>query len=546
VELESITLRLRHRRPWEAIDLGHALLRAWAGPIYRGWFATYWLIGLPLLLLLWSWPTIGMMLLWWLKPLFDRILLLVMSRRAFGGEITVREVWRALPGLLKGPGVFSGLTWRRFSMARSFLLPVWQLEQQQGKEARQRFKLLGRRWRIYAVWLTFFCANMSTVLMVSGLVLLHALAPGGFMEFDSFWDWISSERLPAEAFVGNLMFMAAETLVEPLYVASGFALYLNRRAELEGWDIELAFRRLAQRKAAERSGIATRATLTTLAALVLALTLVFGVAQPSPAYAAEPAPAAQSAPAAEGDEGDADSEDEDSTPDAGSCDADPAPAGRAAAPRVDSPVKTAIKEVLAEPVFGKEVDDMEWRLRPKKGKEDGGMPDWLKPYLKAVEFLGESMKALVWILAIVLLAALALLVLRYVEGRSGGKTRPAAPPDFLFGFDVRPASLPADIAAAARAALAAGHAVEALSLLYRGALVSLIHRQQIEFQAGDTEQDCLGRVAGRVESGMGRCFARLIQAWRLSAYGQRELPVDQITALCDDWAQHFGTAEVTP
>lgn len=539
MELESITLRLRHRRPWEAIDLGHALLRAWAGPIYRGWFATYWLIGLPLLLLLWSWPTVGMMLLWWLKPLFDRILLLVMSRRAFGGEITVREVWRALPGLLKGPGVFSGLSWRRFSLARSFLLPVWQLEQQQGKEARQRFKLLGRRWRVYAVWLTFFCANMSTILMISGLVLLHALAPGGFMEFDSFWDWISSERLPAEAFVGNLMFMVAETLVEPLYVASGFALYLNRRAELEGWDIELAFRRLAQRKAAEKSRIAT-ATM-----LMLAVAVIFAVAQPAPALAAEPAlaPPAQTAPASADEE--SEEGDEEST-DAGSCDADPAPAGRTAAAPVDSPIKTAIKEVLAEPVFGKEVDDMEWRPRSKGDKKEGGMPDWLKPYLKAVEFLGESMKALVWILAIVLLAALALLVLRYVEGRSGGKTRPAAPPDFLFGFDVRPASLPADIAAAARAALAAGHAVEALSLLYRGALVSLIHRQQIEFQAGDTEQDCLGRVAGRVESGMGRCFARLIQAWRLSAYGQRELPVDQITALCDDWAQHFGTAEVTP
>jgi hypothetical protein len=540
VELESITLRLRHRRPWEAIDLGHALLRAWAGPIYRGWFATYWLIGLPLLLLLWSWPTVGMMLLWWLKPLLDRILLLVMSRRAFGGEITVREVWRALPGLLKGPGVFSGLTWRRLSMARSFLLPVWQLEQQQGKEARQRFKLLGRRWRIYAVWLTFFCANMSTILMIAGLVLLHALAPGGFIEFDSFWEWISSERLPAEAFVGNLMFMVAETLVEPLYVASGFALYLNRRAELEGWDIELAFRRLAQRKAAEKSGIAM-ATMLMLAVAAL-LTLV----QAPPAVAAEPAsaPPAQTAPANtdadESDEGDEES------PAAGSCDADPAPAGRAAATGVDSPIKTAIQEVLAEPVFGKEVDDMEWRPRSKGDKKEGGVPDWLKPYLKAVEFLGESMKALVWILAIVLLAALALLVLRYVEGRSNGKTRPAAPPDFLFGFDVRPASLPADIAAAARAALAGGNPVEALSLLYRGALVSLIHRQQIEFQAGDTEQDCLGRVGGRVESGMGRCFARLVQAWRLSAYGQRDLPADQIAALCDDWARHFGTPVAAP
>ena len=31
--------------------------------------------------------------------------------------------------------------------------------------------------------------------------------------------------------------------LEPFYVAAGFAMYLNRRAELEAWDIEQEFRR---------------------------------------------------------------------------------------------------------------------------------------------------------------------------------------------------------------------------------------------------------------------------------------------------------------
>ena len=35
----------------------------------------------------------------------------------------------------------------------------------------------------------------------------------------------------------------------PLYGGGGFALYLNRRSELEGWDIELSFRNLADRLA---------------------------------------------------------------------------------------------------------------------------------------------------------------------------------------------------------------------------------------------------------------------------------------------------------
>src|SRR5690606_7820666 len=44
-----------------------------------------------------------------------------------------------------------------------------------------------------------------------------------------------------------LVLPAATALVifflEPFYVASGFAMYLSRRAELEAWDIEQEFRR---------------------------------------------------------------------------------------------------------------------------------------------------------------------------------------------------------------------------------------------------------------------------------------------------------------
>jgi hypothetical protein len=35
----------------------------------------------------------------------------------------------------------------------------------------------------------------------------------------------------------------AVLFLEPFYVASGFAMYLHRRTELEAWDIEQEFRR---------------------------------------------------------------------------------------------------------------------------------------------------------------------------------------------------------------------------------------------------------------------------------------------------------------
>ncbi len=39
--------------------------------------------------------------------------------------------------------------------------------------------------------------------------------------------------------------LIALSIIEPLYVAAGFTLYLNRRTHLEAWDIELAFRSIA-------------------------------------------------------------------------------------------------------------------------------------------------------------------------------------------------------------------------------------------------------------------------------------------------------------
>jgi hypothetical protein len=45
------------------------------------------------------------------------------------------------------------------------------------------------------------------------------------------------ELLSTGAYVLTVLFL------EPFYVAAGFGMYLNRRAELEAWDIEQEFRR---------------------------------------------------------------------------------------------------------------------------------------------------------------------------------------------------------------------------------------------------------------------------------------------------------------
>jgi hypothetical protein len=491
MRIDNIAIRLRRRTPWEALDLGHAMLRAWAGPAYRVWAVSYWGFGLTVLLLLWPWQQVTILIVWWLKPLFDRFLLFAYSRSLFGTPTSIADVSRALPDLLKGPGLLSALTLRRFSMARSFLLPVWQLENQHGRDARARFRLLARRSRGYAVWLTFVCANLSTVLGISLIVLIEVLIPVGGEGLFSFREWFSPDMPTWKHFLANLLFMVAESLVEPLYVASGFALYLNRRSELEGWDIELSFRRLALRKAA--------------AVLAVCLPFLLGVGV-----------LAASVPTS----------------------------AWAASKQVASDARQTIDGVLADPVFGREEEKLEWRPIQKKD-EEARTPEWLKPYLKFLEFLGEVLRGLVWVGALLLAAALLYVVIRYRQawlGRRGGRQ---AAPDFLFGLDVRPGSLPADIAAAARSALAAGRIDAALSLLYRGALVILIHRLQADFRAGDTEGDCLRRAQRHLADDARRHFAELLDGWQSAAYAHRQPTPATVERLCADWSRHFGALEAS-
>lgn len=66
----------------------------------------------------------------------------------------------------------------------------------------------------------------------------------------------------------NIIGFCGMSLVEPCYVAAGFALYLNRRTGLEAWDLELGFRQMAARWAGPGRTVAR------LAVLVVGLSLL--------------------------------------------------------------------------------------------------------------------------------------------------------------------------------------------------------------------------------------------------------------------------------
>jgi len=247
MDLNKLNARLAPRSCWQAMDMGTRLYRHW----WRS-AALVWVVftGLPFLALAGlaaAWQSIWPMLLfWWLKPLWERPLLAFYSRALFDDH---PGPWALLKGFREYGlnGLFGQLTWRRLSPARGMLTGVWQLEGNRGDAASGRIAVLLRAPGQRPATLTFTLLTLEHLMTVALILLVITLAPWQFnLEF-SVW---FGEQSRLHWALGNLFWYLVLTVTEPLYVATSFALYLNQRTHLEGWDLQLGLTRIGKRRAA--------------------------------------------------------------------------------------------------------------------------------------------------------------------------------------------------------------------------------------------------------------------------------------------------------
>jgi hypothetical protein len=496
VQSENLRIRLRRRSEWEAFGLGRVMLREWRRPIYAAWACTYGLVALIVVLATPAWPAAAPWVLWWLKPFFDRVLVFVLGQCVFGRSPSLGNVWRALPGILRHSGLLSGLTIRRFSPIRSLLLPVWQLEQQPGASARARARLISRRPWLHAAWLTSACASMSVALLISQILLFEFLVPVG-QEGLFGWDvWMGPGLSPSAALLFLAFSAIADALVEPLYVASGFSLYLSRRSDLEAWDVELGFRRLAARVPADDAPARRPGVVAALVALIwIGLSGSPVCAQTRGGEAAGAVPAASTDP------------------------------------------KAIIRDVLRDPVFGTEREAIEWQPKATPDASRRDRAPWMLVLQRWLERLAGLIRLLVWPSAAALVAWLVSVLIRRRPQLHG---TPDTLPEALFGVDVRPESLPRDVPGQARELIEGGQLTAALGLLYRAALSALVHRSGIRFWSGDTEGDCVRRAEPVLSGSALVYFGELVSSWQQAAYGRKPPARDRAMSLCDGWAAHFS------
>lgn len=512
MRLEQMTVHLRSRTGWEAMELGIALVRRHAAAIWKPWL----LLTLPLLVLfnaaavaidqVW----LAALAMWWLKPAFDRIPLFVVSRATFGSIPSLRDTllaqwrwgWKPL---------LHYLTWRRFSPVRSLYLPIDLLEGAQGAQASQRRSVLGGAAYGNALMLTVLFMHFGVVLWLGCVALIFMFVPVEYLPEAARAGWsLVTEQPPWWAQVGaNFFAWLAVMVLEPFYVGAGFGLYLNRRTQIEAWDLEIAFRKLRARLAS------------TAAPFVLLLALCGTVLSPLRAQE-KPQDTPHAAQKSE------------------------APATPPTLPRVfgeqrvdDRGFRKAADQAYRDPLLDSKRKQTTWEKRDKSVPKrfDPGEMSWLNGIVAIFAFAAEWGLWIVVGILVLLLLATARHWLPWMRGTF--KRHKPLPADVDTEALQLPEVLPDDVPTEARRLWAQGKPRHALALLYRASVESMAARADVVLPPGATESECL-RASRRMPNESDRSlFARMVRVWQYAAYAGQLPAQEDFEALVGTLQQQF-------
>ena len=499
MNLDKIQINACLRSGMQALDLGFLMARAWWRSLYFAGAIPALVVFIPLLVYFFDNPFWAGFIIWWLKPFWERLPLYVASRRLFQDQPSYGETVARARRLLTSD-LIPTLLWRRLSVQRAFDAPVTVLEELHGRDRSRRLEVLHGRYTDVALGNQFVCFGFELIVTLGLVILILFFTPDSMaVEFFDSWELLG---LLAQ-WIWVLAAFVAMTLILPFHSMAGFALYLNRRIELEAWDIEINFRNLANRKRQESAGLAS----------FIAAILLTGVMFSSPAVEATI------------------QHDRDSA-------------------------SLLIEEIMQGKDFGQETTKQVWTFGSceveEEEAEDEPLPDWLIDFFDwledAIDWQGAGSVALILkiLLVIGFVALVVYLLYRYRGplGFAGFEKRREEAPEVLFGLDVRPESLPPDVPAEVLAIWGNGQYRDALSLLYRASLSRLIEKHEVEFRDSHTEAECASLVSHQGIESLSRYFSHLTNVWRRLAYGHELPPETIVQELCERWRREMGDEPV--
>jgi Domain of unknown function (DUF4129) len=207
-------------------------------------------------------------------------------------------------------------------------------------------------------------------------------------------------------------------------------------------------------------------------------------------------------------------------------------------------IKKTITDILSKPEFSTEETQRNLRYTGKPDVSDKKRTGWGESLAEFMQYLASLAEFILWLAAFVLIVLMVVYRSRWLHLFSARSSPPESIiPERLFGLDVRQEHLPADIVAAAMALWSGGRVLEAISLLYRGALSRLMIGHGVMIASSATEGECLQRVNGAVHAELAHYFGMLTQVWLVAVYAQRLPDAATVKALCEGFNAHFVQPE---
>lgn len=253
MRLDAVTAEIRPRSDWEAVDLGFAMIRR---GFWRCWVLWWLAMAAPLLVggfFLWDHPLVLAMLIWWMKPAALRMVLFDISRRLFGEEPIWKSIFREIPRAWCRR-FFYRFIWARFSPWLVVTMAVEDLEGLRGKDYKLRCNQVVKRGEGVVMWVYFMSefAVLWLMFALAGLLFMFIPSGQGTLWWEAVQSWDVRHPFEIPALISQsvaICMIFAMSLVDVFAIGAGFGVYINNRTWLEGWDVELAFKRLASRLA---------------------------------------------------------------------------------------------------------------------------------------------------------------------------------------------------------------------------------------------------------------------------------------------------------
>ncbi|MCY3885884.1 MAG: DUF4129 domain-containing protein [Gammaproteobacteria bacterium] len=503
MEFDRAQIKIRPRPDLEAIDLGVLVARRYWWRLVAGWL----IVAVPVFVAVWFLPNVllALLVLWWLKPIYERIPMTTVASSIFGEHAK----WRSMQRNLFSPDCLLWLTVFRFFPGRSTLAPIAALEEHQSHSGRVRQRRLlikedvqGAYFGLHSMGLLFELAILLFFLVLAiwffspietdpSIAFATAFSELVRFLFFSFW---------GPKIVLTAVFVAF-ACVAPFYVCCGFALYLNRRIELEGWDLDLEFQRMVRRIAP------------LLGVLLVVIFCMPSLAKPSTeGYLAQigATVATESDKVVQSD--------------------------RIRQPQTqyvesENPTRVAVASEIENIVRSDRISRTETRYGDFEPPSEGNSSN---PRLALL------LHILAWTLLIagILWLVFKIVTSDYVRIKLVKTKRNVAASHSRIPELKKALTLPNDIVVAARDCWESGHFRDAMSLLYRGALYSMITEYKCNINPSDTEASCM-RAVHETTPELSDSFDRITQNWQKLAYARLPISDEDFAALSALYLENF-------